>query len=154
MSPLCLGSQGCHLIPLYYLLSCFCFSAQPGYFFCLIFFPACWPILLILFHKIQQYFLLRDRLFCTAPVQQLGEVSWSVVCAACCHMAPVFAVMHLYNSKKMFIASVHSFFLYTFFKNLVLINQRNGPLYQHVLVVCAFSTGVIPKGLILRKFCV
>ena len=32
-----------------------------------------------------------------APGQQLGEVSWSVVCAACCHMALVFAVMHLYN---------------------------------------------------------
>ena len=32
-----------------------------------------------------------------APVQQLGEVSWSVVCAACCPMALVFAVMHLYN---------------------------------------------------------
>ena len=31
-----------------------------------------------------------------APVQQLGDVSWSVGCAACFHMALVFAVMHLY----------------------------------------------------------
>ncbi|WP_419650335.1 hypothetical protein, partial [Thiolapillus sp.] len=40
---------------------------------------------------------LRDRLFCMAPIQQLGEVSWYVMCAACCHMALVFAVMHLYE---------------------------------------------------------
>ena len=36
--------------------------------------------------------------FGMAPVQRLGEVSWSVVCAACCHMTLVFAVMHLYNN--------------------------------------------------------
>ena len=30
----------------------------------------------------------------------------------------------------------------------------NGPRYQRVLALCAFLTGVIPKGLILRKFCV
>ena len=30
-----------------------------------------------------------------APVQRLGEVSWSVVCAARCHMALVFAVCFL-----------------------------------------------------------
>ena len=47
-----------------------------------------------------------------APVWQLGDVSWSVVCAACCHMALVFVVRHLHN---FFIASVHSFFL-SFFK--------------------------------------
>ena len=44
-------------------------------------------------------------------------------------------------------------FLY-FFKNLVLINRRNGPRYQRVLALCAFSTWVILKGLILWKFCV
>ena len=38
-------------------------------------------------------------------------------------------------------------------KNLVLINRWNGPRYQHVLVLCAFLTEAIPKGLILRKFC-
>ena len=32
-----------------------------------------------------------------APVYQLGEVSWLVVCTACCHISLVFAVMHLYN---------------------------------------------------------
>ena len=47
---------------------------------------------------------------------------------------------------------VHSSFV--LFKNLVLINRWNGPRYQRVLALCAFLTGVIPKGLILRKFCV
>ena len=46
-----------------------------------------------------------------APVQRLGEDSWSVVCAACCHMTLVFAAMHLYNIFEFFIASVHSFLI-------------------------------------------
>ena len=32
-----------------------------------------------------------------ALVEQLGDDSWSVVCAACCHMALVFAIKHLCN---------------------------------------------------------
>ena len=68
-------------------------------------------------------------------------------------VTPVFAVMHLYDILEFFIASVRSFF-YTFKKNLVLINQRNGPRYQRVIALYAFSTEVIAKGLILRKFCV
>ena len=46
-------------------------------------FSACWSILLNFFQKILQYFSLRDGFF-MACVQQLGEVSWSVVmiCAA------------------------------------------------------------------------
>ena len=67
-------------------------------------------------------------------------------------MTLVFAVMHLYNILEFFLL-LSIPFLY-FFKNLVLINRRNGPRYQRVLVLCAFSTGVIPKGLILLKFCV
>ena len=55
-----------------------------------------------------------------ALVEQLGDHSWSVVCAACCHMAQVFAIMHLHNIFKFYIASVHSFFI--FFFNLVSIN--------------------------------
>ena len=47
--------------------------------------------------KTLKYFSLRVRLFCMALVEQLGDDSWSVVCAACCHMALVFAIMHLYN---------------------------------------------------------
>ena len=29
--------------------------------------------------------------------EQLGDDSWQVVCAACCRMALVFAIMHLYD---------------------------------------------------------
>ena len=53
------------------------------------------------------------------------------------------------------IVSVHSFFILVFVSlNLVLINQWNGPWYQHVLALCVFLAGMMLKGLILRKFCV
>ena len=84
-----------------------------------------------------------------APVQQLGEVSWLVVCAACCHMTLVFAIMHLYNIFLIFYCFYPFLFFKILFRNLVLINQRNGPRCQCVLAVCAFLTGVVPKGLIL-----
>ena len=32
-------------------------------------------------------------------------------CAVCCRMTLVFAIMHLHNILKIFIASVHSFFM-------------------------------------------
>ena len=54
-----------------------------------------------------------------ALVELLGDDSWSVECVACCHMALVFAIMHLYK-KNIYIVSVHSFFIDFF--NLVLIN--------------------------------
>ena len=73
-----------------------------------------------------------------APVQQLGEDSWSVVCAACCHMTLVFAVMHLYNILEFFLLLLSIPFFILFFLNLVLINRRNGPRYQRVLALCAF----------------
>ena len=66
------------------------FSAQSQYCFCLVFFSASWLIPLNFFLKNSSvFFSFRDRLFCVAPVQQLAEVNWSVVCAACCHMALV-----------------------------------------------------------------
>ena len=108
MSPPCLESQGCHLIPRCCLLSCS--SAQSCYPFCLIIFCLL-ALSSQLFPENSSIFSLRDRLFCMAPVQRLGEDGWSVVCAACCHMTLVFAVMHLYNILEFFIASVHSFFI-------------------------------------------
>ena len=47
-----------------------------------------------------------------APVQQLGEVSWLMVCAACCHMILVFAVMHLYDILIFFLLLLSIPFLY------------------------------------------
>ena len=51
-------------------------------------------------------------------------------------MALVFAVIHLYTF--FYIPFVHSFFYIYFKKNLVLINEWNGPRYQCVLALCAF----------------
>ena len=97
MSPPCLESRGCYLVPLCYLLSCS--SVSLCYCFCLIFFSACWSILLNFFQKKLLYFSLKDRLFfsfqygfCLAA----RRISWSVVCVACCRMALVFAVVYLY----------------------------------------------------------
>ena len=82
-----------------------------------------------------------------APVQQLGEVCWSVVCAVCCHMALVFAVMHLYTILIcLLILSIPSFLFYTLKKNLVLINRRNGQRYQRVLALSAFFNRGDTKG--------
>ena len=47
-----------------------------------------------------------------ALVEQLGDDSWQVVCAVCCHMALVFAIMHLY--KTIFIYCVCPFLSYIF----------------------------------------
>ena len=48
-------------------------------------------------------------------VEQLGDDSWLVVCAACCHMALVFAILHLYD---IFVHSSFSFFFLFFFRFL------------------------------------
>ena len=83
MSPSCLESQGCHLIPLSCLLSCFlclvlllflsCHFSANGPFS---FFPP----------KTLKYFSLRVRLFCMALVEQLGDDGrWYVQLAAVWH---------------------------------------------------------------------
>ena len=78
------------------LRSCFFFFFEFSCSFCLVIF-----LLMVhspdFFPRKLKYFSLRVRLFCMALVEQLGDDSWYVVCAACCHMALVFAVMHLYN---------------------------------------------------------
>ena len=52
-----------------------------------------------------------------------------MVCAACCHIALVFAVMHLYDI--IFICNCFcSFLFYTFF-TAVLINRQNSPQYLY-----------------------
>ena len=91
------GIQGCHLIPLYYLLSSssaysYC-SFCPFFFF---FFPLL-PTCPFFFPENCSIFFLERQAFQYPLVQQLGGDSWSVVCAACCHVILVFAIMHLYN---------------------------------------------------------
>ena len=67
MSPLCLEFHGCHLIPLYYLISCSSAESCNSFCFVFFFFSACWPIPLTVFQKIFQYFVKR-RVYCMAPV--------------------------------------------------------------------------------------
>ena len=61
--------------------------------------------------------------FCMATVYQL-EVSRSVVYAACCHMALVFALVRSCNISK-FVLLLFVPFLYVFL-NLLLIIRRKG----------------------------
>ena len=77
-------------------------------------FSASQSILLNFFWKILQYFSLKDRLFLYGSCFAAGEVSWSVVCASCCHMALVFAVMHVYNIYYFFYRFCTFLLLYTF----------------------------------------
>ena len=94
MSSTCFKSQGCHFIPLYYLLSCS--SAYSHCSFCLLSFSAYWPIPLTFFQKILQYLKLTDKPFGMAFVQKLGDDSWSVVSAACWHVALIFASFFIF----------------------------------------------------------
>ena len=52
-----------------------------------------------------------------ALVEQLGDNSWQVVCAAYCHMSLVFAIIHLFNFFFFF-----SSFSFSVIFNFVLIN--------------------------------
>ena len=98
MSLSCLESQGCHLIPLSYLISFFCLDSSCS--FCLVIFllmvhsPDFFSFFFFFFRKLK-YFSLRVWLFCMALVEQLGDGRWYVELAAI-YMALIFAIMHLY----------------------------------------------------------
>ena len=87
-----------------------------------------------------------------APVLQLGEVSWWVVCADA-------AKWHWYLLLCIYIFSivfVRSFFILKK-KNLVKINRRKGLQYQRVLALCAFirrNTKEIKSSKTLFDVCV
>ena len=90
------GISGLSFHSLYYLLSCSSLLS-PVTLSVLSFVLPAGPFASLFFQKILQCFLLGDRLFCMAPVQKPGEGSWWVVFVACCYMALVFAVTHLYS---------------------------------------------------------
>ena len=66
-------------------------------------------------------------------------------------MTLVFAVMHLYD---IFIAPVHSFFLYFLKSDIDKLTEWSTIPACPNLMCLFFLTGVIPKVLILPKFCV
>ena len=139
MSPPRLESQGCHLISLYYLLS-FLLPSPATLFI--------WSFFCLLVHSSELFpdnpsiFFIKRQAFLYGSCLAARR-SWSVVCAACCHMALVFAVMHLCNIL-IFLNCFCPFLLYIKKKNLVFINRWNG--YQRVLpsLMC-FLTGAILK---------
>ena len=78
-----------------------------------------------------------------ALVKQLRDDNWSVVCAACCHMALVFAIMQLYIFfKSNFILCLSICFSLTWYRQI----RVNGQRCEHVLVFCALLKGAILKG--------
>ena len=120
ISASCLESQGCQLIPLSYFLS---------HFFCPVLLP-CLVIFLLpvrspdffrksLTFKKKKRITLFSFLFCMAIIELLGDDSWQMVCATCCHMALVFAIMCLHLFYFLLFLSIP--FLRLFF-HLVSIN--------------------------------
>ena len=63
-----------------------------------------------------------------------------MVCAACCHLTLVFAVMHLYNILEFFIASVHSFF-YIFLKSGIDKSTEWSTIPACPSLMCFFNRG-------------
>ena len=79
-----------------------------------------------------------------APVLRLGEDSWSVVCAACCHMTLVFAVMHLYNIldlKKNFLLLLSISFFILFLKSGIDISTEWSTIPACPSLMCFFNRG-------------
>ena len=142
----CLESQGCHLIPLSYLLPCF---------FCLVLllFLSCHfsdnGLFSWLFSRKLKYCLLRVRLFCMALVEQLGDDGrWYVQLAAILHWCLPLCIYVTFLNFILCLSIPFLYFSLTWYRSL----RRNGRWYQHVLALCALLTGVILKGLTLRKF--
>ena len=127
ITPPCLESQGCHLIPLYCLLSRF--SASSSYSFrCISFLPTgpCCRTFLRKFFNIFHY-----DIGLAARRSKLVSGMWH---AAIWHW---YLLLCIYIIFPNFLLLLSIPFL-SFFKNLVLINRRNGPWYQRVLTLCAF----------------
>jgi len=106
-------------------------------------FSANGPFSWLFFQKILKHF--RWELGSCGAVRR-----WQLVGDTCSLLpcALLFAMMHWYNSFLLLLL-----FLGILFPpfNLVSYFRRNGRRYQHVLVLCAFLSGIILNGLTLRK---
>ena len=110
------------------LISHFSFSSKSSYFFHL---------------EIGFFLLYGSRL-------AAREVSWLVVCAACCPVALVFAVMHLYDLQKCYCFC--PFLVYTLENSGIDKSTEGSTITAYSSLMCFLLTEAIPKGLILRKF--
>ena len=123
-SPLALSVLSFFCIALLLFLSCH-FSVQPSCSFCLVIYlltvHSCdffifQKIFSIVFIKRYSFFFGVRGWVGMVLVVQLGDDSWQVVCAACCHMALVFygsGILHY--AFLFFIVSVYSFFVLYYF---------------------------------------
>ena len=146
MSSSCLESQGCHLIPLSYLSSCF---------FCLVLhflscqFSANGPFSRLFFQKTQIFFGKGQLGFCVWLLLSSWEMivgRWYVQLAATWHL-----YLPLQNIFLFYIVSVYSFFI--FFFNLVSINQTEWlTISACPSLMCSFNRGNIEGTNSSKKF--
>ena len=132
-----LESQGCRLIPLFCLLSCYLHRFVATFDF---FFFCFWPILLSTFRKFLLSFFQKQLRFvgygpCFNCIKRLEDVNQSVICAACCLMTMVL-FMYALIFLIFFPDLKNNICLY-----LVLINQT----YVSTTAACPSDSGIVGK---------
>ena len=75
-----------------------------------------------------------------------------MVCAACCHVTLVFAVMHLYNILEFFIASTHSFFI-LFLNSGIVKSTEWSTIPACPSLMCFFNKGDTEGAYSLKILC-
>ena len=142
-----------HLVHILLLYFCKCYSllvttmAQSSYSYCLVIFLRMVHSPDFFCTNSSNIFSLRVRLLGMALVEHLGYNSWQVVCAACCHMVLVFAIIILCIYVTFFI--FYCPFLFMFFFCLVLINQTEWLITPACPSLMSSLTGATLKGLTL-----
>ena len=127
MFPPCLKSQGCHLIPLFSLLSCYiatqcCFSL---FIWLLLAHSACSPEIYVIFFFWRQAFSYYMPLVFRF-VYALGDENQLVMCAVWCLMALVFASYAFRDINKYIFDFFYLFILFITFCNLVSGIEKSG----------------------------
>ena len=127
------------------------------------FFLVLWPLLSYLVLPAGPFFWTFSRkffnIFCKEIgffvwllFSELGGVSWLVVCAACCHMTLVFAVMHLYNIYIFYCFC--PFLFYTFLKSGIDKSTEWSMILGCPSRMCFFNRGDTKGTNSSKKFCV
>ena len=100
--------------------------------------------------KILQYFWSVGRVFLYGSCFAAVELSWSVVCTACCHTALVFAVMH--SPSFTFNECLHCVLTFVFYQDSV---DFTAPLLFELLKGCGptWWCAEKKKGKLYHKFC-
>ena len=114
MSPPCLESQGCHLIPLCYLLSC---SSAQSCYLPVLSFSGCWPFLLNFFPENSSILFVKRQAFLYGSCLAVRR---SELVGGMCSRLPYDTGICCYAFIELFFFNCFCPFLfYTFFLNLV-----------------------------------